>query len=517
MTISTRETLKHAAIYSLASLLGKVLGFVMLPLYAHVLSDTGYGVIGMVDTGVGVLVALLGLGFQGGILRVYHEEAPSQRPRVVSTGVTLVGFLALALILLPLLLSEPSSKLLFGLDDLGRVFVMALFAFWLDMISQTAQTLLIIQRRSVTLSTIQLGRLLVGLALNILLLVVYPLGLTGYFLSALITSAASAAVLLLLVRRECGLGFDERIARNLLRFQLPLVPGQLVGWAARQAERVLVRAQIGIDAVGVLEMAYKFPVLVNVLIGTPFIQSWQTKRTEIAEQPGAPELIGRMFTYFLFLLTFGGILIAVCIGPVLKLLTPATFWPAIPIARVDTVTTILSCCYVYLTFGLFYAKDTRTLTIINATTAIIKIGIAYWMISHFGLQGAAYAALATAALTLVWAFVSSQKRYRIFLEWRKIAVIVTFGVVLAVTLIRIDLRDTPALHWLSANMLNPLLVALSESFLAHWREGRLISIMTARIELFAELVLLGLGCLFFLALLPFARYSGIREGKRRAR
>jgi O-antigen/teichoic acid export membrane protein len=477
----------------------------MLPLYAHILNDIGFGVIGMIDASLGILGALLGLSFQGGIIRVFHEEPPALKPRVISTGVVLVGALALCLISIPLLLSGPASEVLLGIEGLGSIFVMALLAFWLDMIGQTAQTLLIIQRRSVAVSTIQLGRLVLGLSLNILLLVVYPLGLTGYFLSALLTSMVSTGVQLFIVGRECGGRFDPRVARNLLNFQLPLVPGHLIGWASRQAERVLVRAQIGIEAVGVLEMAYKFPVLINLLIGTPFIQAWQTKRTEIAEETGAPERIGRMFTYFLYLLVLGGLLIFVCIEPVLKLLTPEAFWPAIPIARVDVVTTIVSCCYVYLSFGLFYAKDTRTLTIINSSTSVIKIPMAYLMISDFGLQGAAYSALITGTLGLAWTFVLSQRRYRLPLEWGKILSIVAFASMLAGILVTADLRDTAASRWLQEELIQEAISVLSGSSLAEWKNGKLITMLATRTGHFAELILLGLGCALFLALLPMTR------------
>jgi O-antigen/teichoic acid export membrane protein len=40
-----KDTFKHALIFGSAGLIGKVVGFVMLPLYAHHLGDEGYGVI----------------------------------------------------------------------------------------------------------------------------------------------------------------------------------------------------------------------------------------------------------------------------------------------------------------------------------------------------------------------------------------------------------------------------------------------------------------------------------------
>lgn len=89
---TTRATMKHAAIYGGAAVASRLVGFIMLPLYAHVLRGHGYAVIGMLDVGIGFLVSLLAYGLQSLTIRLYHDEKdPARKPWVVSTGVILIG------------------------------------------------------------------------------------------------------------------------------------------------------------------------------------------------------------------------------------------------------------------------------------------------------------------------------------------------------------------------------------------------------------------------------------------
>ena len=91
-----KSTFKHAFIYSGASILGKAVGFIMLPVYAHFLRGEGYGIIGMIDVVLSVLTLLIGYGISGALLRYYFEkETVRQKNVLVSTTIILMFLLAL--------------------------------------------------------------------------------------------------------------------------------------------------------------------------------------------------------------------------------------------------------------------------------------------------------------------------------------------------------------------------------------------------------------------------------------
>ena len=141
-----RETFKHAAIYSSAAILGKLIGFLMLPFYAHILRDIGYGVIGMIESTMTILVSLLAHGLRGAIIRIYHEEEGENKQKVISTGVLLLGAVTLVMVGLTMLASRPLSQLLLGDPAYYKLLCLALGGFFFDLTGQAAGATLLIER-----------------------------------------------------------------------------------------------------------------------------------------------------------------------------------------------------------------------------------------------------------------------------------------------------------------------------------------------------------------------------------
>jgi O-antigen/teichoic acid export membrane protein len=498
-----RETFRHTAIYSGASVLGRMISFFMLPFYAHILRDIGYGVIGMIDAALVFLSSLVGYQFQGAINRIYHEEPDVERKKlVIPTGILLVAGLTASLMILVSLLSRPTSQLLLGSSDYWHLIIIATAGFAIDMVGTSAQTILLIKRRSVLFSIISLTRLITGIGLNILLVVILRWDLLGYFVAALVTSVVSTTISLTVAIRDCGLGFDRELARRLLAFQLPLIPGTFTSFFSRQIERILVRYQIDIATLGVLEMAYKFPVIINLLVTMPFMRSWGPKQMEIADEPGAPERMGRMFTYFFFLILFGCLLMAVNVPVALELLTPPEFWPGFRVARIEIMKIIVGACYGYLAFGLLYAKRTGKIARITMVVSVIKVALAYVMISNWGIYGAAWSGFIAMSIKLIWGSIWADRYYHLPIDWRSVMLILTVAVVI---FLGIDSIETETIAAWAAPVLEKsrdLLAGMQDTWLGQWKNGKVLQILIEKSDLMLELGVKTLLAAVYLILMP---------------
>jgi O-antigen/teichoic acid export membrane protein len=500
---TTRATMRHALVYSGAAVASRLIGLLMLPLYAHVLRGHGYAVIGMLDVGLNFLISLLAYGMQGAIIRLYHDEKdPARKRAVVSTGVILIAAVTAALTLPLMVFSRPIAALLIDDGGLSRLVVMALVSFNLELVGQAAGAWLLLQSRSRLMSLVSLLRLVMGLALNIELILHRGMGLDGYFISSLAVNLVSAALFIGVAMHDCGRRYDREIARRIRDLLMPLVPGSLASWVGRQAERVLTRGLINLESVGILEMAYRFPVLIAMVVTTPFMQSWDTRRFEIADQPDAPQTISRMFTYFTFIVLWVGLVMAVVIRPVLELLTPPEFHLAYRIARVEIVTTILQGLQFHLVFGLAYAKDTALISKLRTGAAVIKVALSWYFIAKWGIYGAAFSAAIMGVVGLAADFHYSQKRYRLPLEWRTLGVIVAAAIATFVVLANWKVTDTALFGWVDGSLMPRVQATLADSALAGWREGRLVSGLAAHSEPVTEILLKGLFAAGFGTLLP---------------
>jgi O-antigen/teichoic acid export membrane protein len=413
-----------------------------------------------------------------------------------------------------MLVSKPLSQLLLGDAVHYKLLCLALLAFFFDLVGRAAGAILLIERKSIYFSLIGLLHLIIGLSLNIYLIIILRMGLMGYYLSALAGAVVPSLIFCGIAIRKCGLSFEPRIARKLIKFQLPLVPSSIISTVSRQAERILLRFMVSIESVGVLSMGYKFPVMLNLFIHEPFMKSWNTERIAIADDSDGPRRISGMYTYLLYLMTFAGLVLAVTIEDILAILTPPEFWPASRIAQIEIITVILTSSSFHLNFGLLYAKDTKTWAIIRSSVAILKIGLSYLFIRLWGLYGAAYSACAVAAITMLWGLQAGQARYRLWLEYRKILLIILAAAAIFLWLTNVDFGETRlARSW--ANDVVPTLAGwLEGTALGQWKEGKAVDILRDRADLVLDMLIkLVLSC-SYLILLP-AVHNGTRQRLRK--
>ncbi len=424
----TSETLKHTAVYAGANIALKLAGLILLPVYSRLFDTEGYGILGMLEASLGLLGILLTYGFQNAVLWLYHDVEPERRDTVYVTAVVLMAVTGTALVAVPLFFSSWLSGLLLGDVRYWPLIALSLVTLVVDVTAQSAATYHIIHQRSTFYSGLSLLSLALSLSLNILLVIVWRLGLVGFCLSSLLVALVRCALFAGSALRRMKVRFDPSVAWLLFRFQAPLIPAEFLAFVSRQSERFLVRYLIDLDGVGILEMAYKFPPLLNYFFGSPFLLTWRATTVRVAEQPDGPRVIGRMLTGYAFGMLFLGLLMAVNLGPLITLLTPPSFWPSVRIAKVEVLNTLLSAGIGYIQFGLLYRHRTRRLAAIKAAGAVAKIALSAALIGLFGLAGAAYASLCVYAGMLVWIGVDAQKVYRLQIEWRRLAVLAAMAV-----------------------------------------------------------------------------------------
>jgi O-antigen/teichoic acid export membrane protein len=478
-----KNILKHTAIYGFASFSGKFVGFLMLPFYAHIFKTEGYGIIGVLDASLGLLSAILSPSIVSAVIRFYHEEPEKDKETVIITTLALMWGLIFFISPIILLSSHKISSFLIGSPKFHLFVSFTFISLALDVSGQTAGSFLIINQRSL------------------------KLGLTGYFVSAIITAFITSSIFHIIAIKNCGVRFDRTIAIKIIRFQLPLIPSQLIGYLARQAERVLVRFMVNLQAVGVLEMGYKFPPLLGLLITQPFFRTWHTKRTEIAEKPGAPEEIGRMFTNYLFVIIFLGLMLSVNIKNIIEILTPPEFWPAYKIARIEIITVILVGSCQHMIFGLYYEKMTKKISFIISTTSVVKIIISLILIKYWGIMGAAYSACVIGAVRLGWYYKESQKLYFLPIEYKKILVLTLSALSIHFVLNQIQYDQFFIGIYAKNHILIPFSSFLAESHLGTWKSGKLIHLFLSKQIQIIACVINSIFCLSFLFLLPFIRPS----------
>lgn len=496
-------TVKHASIYSLAGILGKAVGFLMLPVYAHYLRGEGYGIIGMIETVLSVMTLLIGYGITGAMSRFYYEKTDeTERKTVVSTVIILMFFMVILVASPVYLLSEPVAWLVFGSSDYSPYIRLAVLAFMAEMTSKNAQAYIVINQQSIFFSVLSLIRLIISLSLNIYFIVYLNMGVYGFLYSSLIVAVLFTIVMHVNALSKVGFRFDREIARHVFGFSLPLLPGYVAMFIRGNADRYILRTTLGLAQVGVFEMVFKFATLIGFLVGEPFMRTWAMKQLEICEKPEGPQTMADIFTLHLSILLFAALVLCLEIPLLLKVLTPPEFWVGGAIALLAVSSRVLGMVYYHFYFGLVYTKSTLTISKIQAASAVVSVSLNLLLIPRFGLLGALIASICAVSCQCLLALRVSRSHYFIPYRWKKVGFLFASFLGLYFLYEPLTLASVGLKPFFQAHVVPVAGDVLSFFHLDAFRGGKYLDKILDNLELIAEIGMkFFLSCSFLLAML----------------
>lgn len=149
----------------------------------------------------------------------------------------------------------------------------------------------------VVLSSLQF---LFFMLLNIYFVVIRKMGVAGFLWGALFGWALPAVLYAATQGGHARVRFDPRVARQLLRFSLPLVPYGLLMFVVMSSQRLFLQHTLGDEAVGIYAAANRMGLMYALVAVLPFQTAWGYLGLDFMRLPDAREIYSRIFTYLLF-------------------------------------------------------------------------------------------------------------------------------------------------------------------------------------------------------------------------
>lgn len=247
----------------------KLLVFLLMPLYTALLSPSQYGTAELITGTANLIMPFACVGITNGIFR-FAAEKGTDREGVFSSGMVLLGAGLCGTVLLG------TVALCIGAAWRTEILLVVLYVLAADLQAVCAQYVRAVDRTR--LFAVQgILNTLVTVGFNILFLMAFDLGVTGYVLSTVVGNLLTTAFLVVSARlwRVFRLSHVSRTAmRELFRFSLPMVPTTICWLITDLSDRYLVSWFCGEAVNGVYSAAYKIPTIVNLVSGI-FMQAWQ--------------------------------------------------------------------------------------------------------------------------------------------------------------------------------------------------------------------------------------------------
>ena len=278
----------------------KLLVFLLMPLYTALLSPSQYGTAELITGTANLIMPFACVGITSGIFR-FAAEKGTDREGVFSSGMVLLGAGLCGTVLLG------AVALCIGAAWRTEILLVVLYVLAADLQAVCAQYVRAVDRTR--LFAVQgILNTLVTVGFNILFLMAFDLGVTGYVLSTVVGNLLTTAFLVVSARlwRVFRLSHVSRTAmRELFRFSLPMVPTTICWLITDLSDRYLVSWFCGEAVNGVYSAAYKIPTIVNLVSGI-FMQAWQFSAVvQSADGEECSRFYSQVFRGFLSVIVIG--------------------------------------------------------------------------------------------------------------------------------------------------------------------------------------------------------------------
>ena len=456
-----KKLASETAIYGVSTIVGRLINFLLVPLYVGFFDPDLYGVVVLVYTSFLILNTLYQHGMESAYLKYASgEEGRARSSRVFSTATWSLMIVAMALSLVVLLLGDTLSQVIgIGLSW-SHLWWYAIAILSLDALAIVPFAELRLQNRPMYFAAIKLSNIAINVGLNIWLIVGLRQGIESIFIANLVASASTFVLVLPLYARLFRFNYDRSVWRQLIVFGLPFIPSGLSYAFVDRVNVILLGAMdnarvialygdelpldtmgdvlLGKYIAGIFGAVWKLGVFM-MLASQMFRFAWQPFFLQHAKDTDAPALFSRVFTLF----TAGGVLVVLAVSfliddlvafplPGGRTLIRDIYWFGLPLVPVALLGYFFQGWYYNFTAGVYIQKKTNYFMTCTLTGAAVALVGNIVFIPLYGMWAAAWATAIAYAVMALMLLVMVQRIYWIPYNWFAVAKILVSGTLLFV-------------------------------------------------------------------------------------
>lgn len=441
-----RKLAGQTAIYGVSSIVGRLMNYLLTPLYTRVFATDEYGVVTEFYAYVAFLIVLLTYGMETAFFR--HGSAAKDlksRERVFSTS--LISILITTVIFVAAMnFGAQGVATTLGYSSHPEYVVLFAWIIGLDALVTIPFARLRLKNKPVVFAGINLASILTNIGLNLFFLLYCAKAYTnpemlghgliqefydpefgiGYIFVANLIASALKFVLLLPWMSSIFHGFDTAVYKKLLRYALPLLILGLAGIVNETFDRAFfvdltgLPEDVALSQLGIYGACYKVAMLLSIGIqayrfaAEPLIFS-------MAEDGKRDRVQADIMLYYFIVALFIGVAI-MSFEDVVLLLIGENFREGrgvIPILLAAYV-----CFGVVFNLSFWYKlhDKTRYGALIAIIGAVVTVLINVWAVPIWGYYGSAWATFAAYFCMMILSFYLGQKYYPIPYPTKKILI-----------------------------------------------------------------------------------------------
>lgn len=423
-----KELTKDTAIYGISTIIGRFLGFMLVPFYTNVksISTTDFGIYSNIYAYLAFLNIVFIYGMDAAFMKYASLAEKSEKKKIFSTTYFFISLTTLALALLLYLLKTPFSQLMEIRDEHTALYSYLIFILILDTLALVPFASLRLERKAGKFTAIKLTNILINLALNFILVLKYKLGIEAIFIANLIASSFSLAALIPDIFKKLVLKIDKDLLMKLLKFGLPYLPASLAAMVVQVIDRPVVLAMTDSSTLGIYQANYKLGIFMMLFVSM-FQYAWQPFFLNNAKVKNAKEIFAKILTLFILVSSLIWIVLTLFVEDFARLeflpgksIIGKEYLSGIAIVPIILLGYLFNGVYYNFQAGIYIEEKTKYFPYITGAGALVNVVVNVLLIPLLGIIGAALATLASYIVMAGGLYFLSQKFYKISYEYNKL-------------------------------------------------------------------------------------------------
>ncbi len=430
-----KELTKDTAIYGISTIIGRFLGFLLVPFYTHFISRGDMGIYANIYAYMAFLNIVCIYGMDAAFMKYSSLAAPERKKQTFSTAYLFVVLSTLFLAALLFALRGPFAALMEVPGLYRRLVSYVVFILFFDTLALIPFANLRLERKAKKFAAIKLVNILLNLGLNLLFFITFRLGIESIFVANLIASAVTFLALLPEIRPRLRFRIEGAQLRQMLRFGLPYLPASLASMMVQVIDRPIVLALTDADTLGLYQTGHKLGVFM-MLVVSMFQYAWQPFFLNNAREKNAKQMFAAIMTLFVLAASLLWVIVSLFIDNVAGLefapgrtLIEGSFLPGLVVVPVILLAYLFNGIYVNLQAGIYIEEKTKYFPLVTVAGAAVNVAANLFLIPPLGIMGAALAVLASYVVMALSLFLVTRRIYPVAYEFGKLAKILATVIV----------------------------------------------------------------------------------------
>ena len=221
--------------------------------------------------------------------------------------------------------------------------------------------------------------------------------------------------------------YDKEIAKSVLKYCLPILPGTICWWVVESSSKFFIEHYIGLEQNGLFAVAIKFAAILQI-IAIIFFQAWQENALQQYHSKDRDSFFSSVFNNYIYLLSALVVILPIAIKLNYGWLVDQSYARSADYISLLAISSMLFALAAFFDMGYQCSKQTaRALPGVFLAT-IICVASNFLLIKPLGVYGVILSSIISYLVLLIYRYFDTRKYFRVTISAASLVSIIVVAV-----------------------------------------------------------------------------------------